>query len=237
MLLGGAEAVGVGILATMLVVSLAPATRQPIFSSPSGRIMGTVMEQMGPVLPAEVRHVLFRFWHGEAPADAVADASPPAARVPAPDFLSIQKAALESGPTPAPRREPRKDPALRQAGATPSGGELEDALARGRREMEQAAVETLDTAPDQEASSLRQLVERDGQRLKGAVSDTVGSTRQRVGDHVKNRVSQGQRDLEQAITDSIEKGQQRVEQAITDSIDQQLRRLGGLQPAAPRGKK
>ncbi len=64
MLLGGLEGVGVGMLVTMFVVSLAPATRQPIFSSSTGRVVGTVMNNLGPVLPGEVRKVLAPHWDG-----------------------------------------------------------------------------------------------------------------------------------------------------------------------------
>jgi uncharacterized membrane protein required for colicin V production len=62
MLLGGSEAACLGMLVTMFVVSLAPATRQPIFSSPTGRVVGTVMNNLGPILPDEVRKVLAPHW-------------------------------------------------------------------------------------------------------------------------------------------------------------------------------
>ena len=48
MLLGGGEAVCVGMLLTMFVVSLAPTTREPIFTSPTGKMVGTVMNQPRP---------------------------------------------------------------------------------------------------------------------------------------------------------------------------------------------
>ncbi len=64
MLLGGLEGAGVGMLATLFVVSLAPATRQPIFSSTTGRVVGTVMNNLGPVLPGEFRKVLAAHWDG-----------------------------------------------------------------------------------------------------------------------------------------------------------------------------
>ena len=48
MLLGGGEAVCVGMLLTMFVVSLAPTTREPIFASPTGKMVGTVMNQPRP---------------------------------------------------------------------------------------------------------------------------------------------------------------------------------------------
>jgi membrane protein required for colicin V production len=67
-LLGGIEGVGVGLLVTMVLVSLAPRMRQPIFSSPTGRVVGIVMNSLGPVLPDEVRQVLAPHWEGERPA-------------------------------------------------------------------------------------------------------------------------------------------------------------------------
>ncbi|MFO0892554.1 MAG: CvpA family protein [Isosphaeraceae bacterium] len=259
MLLGGAEAVGVGLLLTLFVVSLAPATRRPIFASPSGHVMGTVMNRLGPVLPAEVRRALIRYWEGEPPAETIAEgpstpaaapvaaaataARPAAAAAAIPALPDLEEIAADERPSgasdfsaltpvePAPRRDV-KDPALRQASGKPSAGQLDPALTGARQQIDQAAAEALDADPNQKASSLRQLVEKDTQRLKGAVTGTVDQTRQKVGTHIKGRIAQTQQELEQAIADSIAKGQQQVEQAITDSIDQQLRRLGGLQPAA-----
>ncbi len=71
MLLGGSEAACLGMVVTMFVVSLAPATRQPIFSSPTGRVVGTVMNNLGPILPDEVRRVLAPHW--DASSSLVAD--------------------------------------------------------------------------------------------------------------------------------------------------------------------
>ena len=48
-------------LVTFFVVSLAPATREPIFSSPSGRLVGNAMNAVGPVLPTEAREALAPF--------------------------------------------------------------------------------------------------------------------------------------------------------------------------------
>jgi membrane protein required for colicin V production len=61
MLLGGMEGALLGILATFFVVSLAPSTREPIFSSPSGKVVGSVMNAIGPVLPSEAREALAPF--------------------------------------------------------------------------------------------------------------------------------------------------------------------------------
>jgi membrane protein required for colicin V production len=69
MVLGGVEGALLGLVATMFVVSLAPQLRDPIFRSPSGRVVGQVMGALGPVLPGEVRSALAPFWN---PSEAMA---------------------------------------------------------------------------------------------------------------------------------------------------------------------
>ena len=61
MLLGGVEGALLGILATFFVVSLAPSTREQIFSSSAGKVVGNVMDAVGPVLPSEIRAELAPF--------------------------------------------------------------------------------------------------------------------------------------------------------------------------------
>ena len=61
MLLGGMEGALLGVVATFFVVSLSPRLRDPIFSSPSGHIVGNVMNVLGPVLPVEARNALAPF--------------------------------------------------------------------------------------------------------------------------------------------------------------------------------
>ena len=61
MLLGGMEGALLGVVATFFVVSLSPTMREPIFASPSGQIVGNVMNALGPVLPAEAREALAPF--------------------------------------------------------------------------------------------------------------------------------------------------------------------------------
>ena len=66
MVLGGLEGVLLGMVVTLFVVSLAPASREPIFSSPTGRVVGMVMQNVGPILPDEARKILKPFWDGES---------------------------------------------------------------------------------------------------------------------------------------------------------------------------
>ncbi len=78
MVLGGLEGGLLGIVVTMFVVSLAPATRGPIFSSPAGRAVGQVLSAVGPVLPAEFRKVLSPFLTGaQASTDSTGQPDPP----------------------------------------------------------------------------------------------------------------------------------------------------------------
>jgi uncharacterized membrane protein required for colicin V production len=75
MVLGGLEGVCLGLVATTFVVSLSPASRGPIFQSPTGHVVGPVMSAIGPVLPSEVRDVLAPFFKDSSEALA---ADPPA---------------------------------------------------------------------------------------------------------------------------------------------------------------
>jgi membrane protein required for colicin V production len=63
MVLGGLEGSLLGLVATMFVVSLAPQLRDPIFRSPTGKVVGQVMGTLGPVLPDEIRTTLAPFWN------------------------------------------------------------------------------------------------------------------------------------------------------------------------------
>jgi membrane protein required for colicin V production len=254
MLLGGLEGVGVGMLATMFVVSVAPAARQPIFSSPTGRVVGTVMSSLGPVLPIEVRKVLAPHWYGDASStEAVADvdttsgsagsvdpANEGAAAAVVPALPPLHEAAAPGDPAasdaelpalPPLEAPPGNDAAVQAArGARSVAKNLANIVVQGRREVEQAVVETLDGHPDPKATNLRQLMSEDKQWIKGAIQN-VKTGKQKAAGQVKDRLSKGRQQLEQAITDSISKGQEQIEQTISDSIDQQLRRVGGLESA------
>ena len=75
MVLGGLEGLMVGLVITLFVVSLAPQTRGPIFASPTGQVVGQVMQAVGPALPGEVRAVLAPFWN---PSEGLASGEPKA---------------------------------------------------------------------------------------------------------------------------------------------------------------
>ena len=80
MLLGGAAGASLGIVATVMVISIAPQSRPPILTSAAGRLVGRVLREIQPVLPGGVRDVLTPFWEGSA---AVAAEDIPPAPAPA----------------------------------------------------------------------------------------------------------------------------------------------------------
>jgi uncharacterized membrane protein required for colicin V production len=97
MLLGGMEGALLGILATFFVVSLAPSTRDPIFSSPAGKVVGYVMNAAGPVLPSEAREALAPFI-AEAK-QAIAAGEKIAPLLPLPDAQVVPSSEANAGTT------------------------------------------------------------------------------------------------------------------------------------------
>lgn len=80
LVLGGLEGGMLGIVLTLFVTSLAPQTRDPIFDSPIGKVVGQVMDAVGPVLPTEIRTALTPHWGSrDDGTDDVADAAQPVA--------------------------------------------------------------------------------------------------------------------------------------------------------------
>jgi membrane protein required for colicin V production len=61
MLLGGMEGGLLGILVTFFVVSLAPQTREPIYTSPSGKLVASLIDAVGPTFKKETQDVLAPF--------------------------------------------------------------------------------------------------------------------------------------------------------------------------------
>lgn len=75
MCLGGIEGILLGMIGTLFVVSLAPGSREPIFTSTSGKMVGRVFATIEPILPAEAGQVLKPFWQERA--EVVADDARP----------------------------------------------------------------------------------------------------------------------------------------------------------------
>jgi membrane protein required for colicin V production len=239
MLLGGLEGVGVGILVTLFVVSVAPATRQPIFASPTGRVVGTVMNHVGPVLPAEVRKVLAPHWDDDASAgeslanrgtksdsgdgDQAADAgAEPAGSAALPalhEASGDQAAALPALP-------PLEAVPGHDSGVQPARvGGAADVL---------PALEGPDSHRGSQGARLNRVLDQAGQEIQQAVAETldtdpnqkaatlhqlVNKDRQRIKDAVQN-LSKAKQKAGGQVKDRFSKGQQHLEQAVTDAISQ-----------------
>ncbi len=61
MLLGGLEGAILGVVVTFFVVSLAPRTRDPIYTSPTGKLVASVIDAIGPSFKAETGEALAPF--------------------------------------------------------------------------------------------------------------------------------------------------------------------------------
>jgi membrane protein required for colicin V production len=67
MIVGALEGGFIGVVGTLFVVSLAPATRTPVFASQSGHVVAQILNAVGPALPVEARNVLEPFFDGNVP--------------------------------------------------------------------------------------------------------------------------------------------------------------------------
>ncbi len=77
MLLGGMEGALLGILVTFFVVSLAPQTRDPIYSSPSGKLVAKLIDAVGPTFKKETGDALAPFLEESKQATWTADKAAP----------------------------------------------------------------------------------------------------------------------------------------------------------------
>ena len=183
MLLGGLEGVSVGMLATMFVVSLVPATRQPIFSSTTGRVVGTVMSNLDRCGPSRSVRCWLRTGMGRS-------------RRRWPLMMPMK---MPSGPMIRPalpagsRRHPnfRLSTRLRQTAVPPPqpfclpclivspAGEDQALEASGSPPLQRARAPALDGP--QGAAGLDGILEKGRQEVEQAVSDSIDQQLQRLG--------------------------------------------------------
>jgi membrane protein required for colicin V production len=183
MLLGGLEGVGVGMLATMFVVSLAPATRQPIFSSTTGRVVGTVMNNLGPVLPGEVRKVLAPHWDGSfSQAVAAHDANEDA--VGTDDPAGTSGGAATSSQLPA-LHEADAAGDSSAASALPALPALESPAVEDQAVERASGSHPSEASPAQDGpqggGGLNGILEKGRQEVEQAVADSIDRQLQRLG--------------------------------------------------------
>jgi uncharacterized membrane protein required for colicin V production len=104
-LLGGVEGALLVLVGTLFVVSLAPAMRDPIFQSPSGKVVASVMSSVGPVLPEEARSVLGPFLNAAQPGTVAESSKDPVEKATA-SLTDEFKAVAKSATGAAARRAP-----------------------------------------------------------------------------------------------------------------------------------
>ena len=102
MLLGGVEGALLGLVVTLFIVSLAPQSREPIFASPTGKVVGSLMSAVGPVLPEEARQVLAPFWSSTAKVAALEDAGETATPAPIPPLRPLSAGQHQRDPATSP---------------------------------------------------------------------------------------------------------------------------------------
>ena len=95
MILGGLEGALLGVVATVFVVSLAPRTRDPILTSPTGRVVSAVLNATQGALPAEIRTHLTPLWTGAQDNEVAIE--PPVPPVPTAPDQDSQPAADGTG--------------------------------------------------------------------------------------------------------------------------------------------
>ncbi len=246
MMLGAVEGVAVGILGTMLVVSVAPDSRTPIFSSVSGKAVNAVVGVIAPILPGEVHAALEPYWPKDAAAIAAGAAAPatdapgdqpqaaPAGRDSS-AFASRIAARLDAKVGPAggdskTDADADADPDAATADAAvpeqPSARQVVDGLVGyGKRKAEQTLVDALDVDagddPDGKPGTLRELFERDKGRLQQAVAGTVDETRRNITGQLESAAAQTRDNV-------VEQVQGRVA-PVQKQADQVRSRINGVQ--------
>ncbi|MBX6312003.1 MAG: CvpA family protein [Isosphaeraceae bacterium] len=178
MLLGGAEGALLGVLATVFLLSLTPSTRPMVLTSPSGRVVGGVLDAVQPALPAEVRSMLAQFWEGQAAAARGQTSAEVVTSIPEPEAAE-----------PLRRTKARAEP------EEPAIGDL---LRQNRARAEQAVTEAAKAVraeADQSAEAAARPVEAQVEEAADALGDFLRESRNRVkrsvADAIKQEIDQG----------------------------------------------
>jgi uncharacterized membrane protein required for colicin V production len=157
MLLGGLEGAMLGVVVTLFVVSIAPDTREPIFHSHSGRLVGALMDNLGPALPPEARSILGPFWKGE---DGVPSSTP---------VSRLARAEPVVSPSPAPARSWNP---FRDKDVKPASDEVID-------ETRKAIVDAKDAATGRLVDATKKAI---GDAKDSMADELIGATKKSIGE-------------------------------------------------------
>ncbi|QEH38103.1 Colicin V production protein [Aquisphaera giovannonii] len=213
-LLGGLEGIGVGLLATLMVVSMAPATRGPIFASPTGHVVGAIMDGVGPILPEEVRDVLKPIWtRGDDASGDVAVAG---------QGEGPQAAAPVAGPAPALAADPSPSaaPAVAVASATPDSKPCPSPAAEPGPADLPALEEIPDPAPAAPRAAMPSQAARGPAGKPASVRDAARESARQAASGLKEMANQARQEIEQTVAETIDVDPSSAQKAPT--LDQVL---------------
>lgn len=226
MVLGAVEGALLGLIVTLFVVSLAPQTRGPIFASPTGKLVGNVMETLGPVLPSEARRVLAPFWHDVAPdAEKLADETE---STPLPD------------PEPAPpARRPLRDRLDKSRAVDRSTPPVDDLIAGEKAKISRAITDEVDGVRgqareaarsqlqevDRSKSVIGDLIEKKKAKYTRAIVDEVKGVRDQARDTARSKLKSAD-EATPSLSELFDKGEEKIGRAIADKIEKELQQVG-----------
>jgi len=234
MMLGAVEGTLLGLIVTLFVVSLAPSTRQPIFSSPTGHVVGLLMETLGPVLPAEARRVLAPFWHEgeEAPADQqLADDSSPAPSSTTKVEPTPTTTSTADSDAPADPRRPRKGLFGLRRGEGRS--RTPEQTTQAELPAPASSSDLFRDAPAELSRSLDQNVQAAKEQARGAINSQVNDLR-RTGTELGSQLNSQKADLTRSVNQGAQDLQgirDRTRGAVNDGLNELSRsksEVGGL---------
>lgn len=215
MLLGGLEGAMIGLVATLFVVSLAPSTRAPIFSSPTGKVVSQVMATIGPVLPPEARNALAPFLTG-TPSEASVAEQP------------VEESAGDTHAIPPLFAE--GTPPGGTAATVPPPSSLKQVVQEGEQQINQAIGGTASNSPPLD-EAVRQSGKRISQAIGGSatnppqsLNEAVRQSGKRIGQVIGESVTKNAPTLDEVI----QEGQQRLGQAIQENATKASPKLGRI---------
>lgn len=245
MMLGGLEGAGVGILLTLLIVSVAPNTRGPIFASPSGRVVGSLLDSVGPVLPGEVRRVLKPFWNEPEGIVAYADpADAPEVPAPAPADPSTPEPSLGertvSGPATLEPRPKPSSPVPPVTAAASTRPETVDAAVRpaaGPRDANPAtAAAARNPAPAGPRSLFDSIVSEGKQAVEQVVVESLDTDPDQKAATFRQLVDKDKQRLQDAVSGVVGSVKQDLNQQVQGRTQQVQGRVGRLQEQAVKAR-
>lgn len=199
MLLGGAEGALLGIVLTVFVLSLAPGTRKPILGSLSGRAIGAVLGQVGPVLPGEIRAELGPLWGDGAGRPAAEEEGPSGLAGEWEELkrpLELARGREAAGDTP--QKEAEGEASEPEPGATREGHQVAERGAEadrgeGEASLGRVVADTIDEGLGRVGEKKGREKDSRRRRIGRAVAEMIGEEIDRLGERSDGERNSGRR--------------------------------------------